>query len=169
MIVSLGSAGHISGREYHPGTQLSQTLNYDNVQRFWTFYEWKRRYINSNYYYYYMLCASCTSLPSWTAMLQLISLHQHRTVGPPPPPDCWRTAAKRTGTSLSQNYIRCKAPVHYSLFSYAQCTMFMTFLLKYVVFSTFLHFEAFCSTASTIATRMCKTNLPYILSWYIFH
>ena len=27
--------------------------NYDNVQRFWTFYEWKRRYINSNYYYYY--------------------------------------------------------------------------------------------------------------------
>ena len=23
------------------------------VQRFWTFYEWKRRYINSNYYYYY--------------------------------------------------------------------------------------------------------------------
>ena len=26
--------------------------NYDNVQRFWTFYEWKRRYINSNYYYY---------------------------------------------------------------------------------------------------------------------
>ena len=28
--------------------------NYDNVQRFWTFYEWKRRYINSNYYYYYV-------------------------------------------------------------------------------------------------------------------
>ena len=27
--------------------------NYANVQRFWTFYEWKRRYINSNYYYYY--------------------------------------------------------------------------------------------------------------------
>ena len=27
--------------------------NYDNVQRFWTFYEWKWRYINSNYYYYY--------------------------------------------------------------------------------------------------------------------
>ena len=29
--------------------------NYDNVQRFWTFYEWKRRYINSNYYYYYYI------------------------------------------------------------------------------------------------------------------
>ena len=29
--------------------------NYDNVQRFWTFYEWKRRYINSNYYYYLLL------------------------------------------------------------------------------------------------------------------
>ena len=33
--------------------------NYDNVQRFWTFYEWKRRYINSNYYYYYY-SFSCT-------------------------------------------------------------------------------------------------------------
>ena len=26
--------------------------NYDNVQCFWTFYEWKRRYTSSNYYYY---------------------------------------------------------------------------------------------------------------------
>ena len=33
--------------------------NYDNVKRFWTFYEWKRRYINSNYYYYYYYCKMC--------------------------------------------------------------------------------------------------------------
>ena len=26
--------------------------NYDNVQRFWTLYEWKWRYINFNYYYF---------------------------------------------------------------------------------------------------------------------
>ena len=27
--------------------------NYDNVQRFWTFHEWKWRNINSNYYHYH--------------------------------------------------------------------------------------------------------------------
>ena len=29
---------------------LDYDSNYDNVQRFWTVYEWKWRYINSNYY-----------------------------------------------------------------------------------------------------------------------
>ena len=29
------------------------TQNYDNVLHFWTFYEWKWRYMNSNYYHYY--------------------------------------------------------------------------------------------------------------------
>ena len=39
-----------------PVPVLDYDSNYDNVQRFWTFYEWKWRYINSNcyYYYYYM-------------------------------------------------------------------------------------------------------------------
>ena len=38
--------------------------NYDNVQRFWTFYEWKRRYINSNYYYYPHCMESESSVPA---------------------------------------------------------------------------------------------------------
>ena len=36
--------------------------NYDNVQRFWTFYEWKRRYINSNYYYYYWQVSNLSNI-----------------------------------------------------------------------------------------------------------
>ena len=38
--------------------------NYDSVQRFWTFYEWKRRYINANYYYYYYPAKTTTCIPS---------------------------------------------------------------------------------------------------------
>ena len=32
---------------------LDYDANYDNVQRFQTFYKWKWRYIDSKYYHYY--------------------------------------------------------------------------------------------------------------------
>ena len=42
--------------------------NYDNVQRFWTFYEWKWRYINSNYYI--IIIINCQELLTYTVIRQ---------------------------------------------------------------------------------------------------
>ena len=40
-----------------PFTPRVYSLSDLYLQRFWTFYEWKWRYINANYYYYLLLCA----------------------------------------------------------------------------------------------------------------